>query len=94
MMSRNNLALQKLAECFDMDKRPVKYTTSERAYSPDDSVNITFKREVTLSELKEIISFAENQATTDRYVSTSIHCSGDYADVDIEFNEYGDMTVL
>ena len=59
-----------------------------------NTIAITFNRDVTLNELLEIKQFVENQETTDKYTNTTIHINGNYAEVDIEVNEYGDVIVL
>lgn len=47
----------------------------------------------TTEELKEILSISENQDTTDRYVSTTLHIDGNHAVIDVEIDEDGDMIV-
>ena len=59
-----------------------------------NTIAITFNRDVTLNELLEVTQFVENQETTDKYTNTTIHINGNYAEVDIEVNEYGDVIVL
>lgn len=59
-----------------------------------NTIAITFNRDVTLNELLEVKQFVENQETTDKYTNTTIHINGNYAEVDIEVNEYGDVIVL
>ena len=59
-----------------------------------NTIAITFNRDVTLNELLEVKQFVENQETTDKYTNTTIHINGNYAEVDIEVNEFGDVVVL
>lgn len=59
-----------------------------------NTIAITFNRDVTLNELLEVKQFVENQETTDKYTNTTMHINGNYAEIDIEVNEYGDVIVL
>ena len=59
-----------------------------------NTIAITFNRDVTLNELLEVKQFVENQETTDKYTNTTMHINGNYAEVDIELNEFGDVVVL
>ena len=59
-----------------------------------NTIAITFNRDVTLNELLEVKQFVEKQETTDKYTNTTIHINGNYAEVDIELNEFGDVIVL
>ena len=59
-----------------------------------NTIAITFNRDVTLNELLEVKQFVENQETTDKYTNTTIHIDGNYAEIDIEVNEFGDVIVL
>ena len=56
----------------------------------------TFKanRELDINELREVLSLMENQETTDRYVSTLLNINGDYAHIEVEIDEDGNVTVL
>ena len=55
---------------------------------------IKFEREVNIYELTEALHFMETQETTDRYYDKKMLIDGDYAKLDIEVDEYGDVTVL
>ena len=55
---------------------------------------INFNRTVDSDELREVMVLVKNQETTDRYTNTSMHINGDYANIDVEIDEYGDITVL
>ena len=57
-------------------------------------VQVKFKRTVDSDELREVMALVEMQETTDRYTNTSMHINGDYANMDVEIDEYGDITVL
>ena len=59
-----------------------------------NTIAITFNRDITLNELLEVKQFVENQETTDKYTNTTMHINGNYAEVDIEVNEFGDVIVL
>lgn len=50
-------------------------------------------REFDINEIKEILSVMENQETTDRYIDTCVHINGNYAELDITFDENGNMHV-
>lgn len=56
----------------------------------------TFKsnRELDINELREVLNLMENQETTDRYVSTSLSINGDHAAIEVDIDEYGNVTVL
>lgn len=56
----------------------------------------TFKsnRELDINELREVLILMENQETTDRDISTALHINGDYATIDVEIDEDGNVTVL
>ena len=56
----------------------------------------TFKanRELDINELREVLSLMEEQETTDRYVSTLLNINGDYAHIEVEIDEDGNVTVL
>ena len=57
-------------------------------------VQVKFKRTVDSDELREVMALVEMQETTDRYTNTSMHINGDYANIDVEIDKYGDITVL
>lgn len=57
-------------------------------------ITITFNRDITLDELKEVKTLAEHQETADKYTNTSIHINGNDAEIDVKINEYGDIIVL
>ena len=57
-------------------------------------VKITFEREMTIDELKEVLIFAENQETADREENTKIEINGEYAKILVEVDEDGDFKVL
>ena len=59
-----------------------------------NTIAITFNRDVTLNELLEVKQFVENQETNDKYTNATMHINGNYAEIDIEVNEYGDVIVL
>lgn len=55
----------------------------------------TFKseRELNINELKEVLVLMENQETNERYINTSMHIGGDYADIDVIIDEDGNITI-
>ena len=59
-----------------------------------NTISITFNRDVTLNELLEVRQLAQHQETTDKYTNVTMHIDGKYASIDVEINEYGDITVL
>ena len=57
-------------------------------------VNVIFNRTVDSNELKEVMSLLEVQETTDRYENTILNINGEYAVIDVEIDDMGDITVL
>lgn len=57
-------------------------------------VQVKFKRTVDSDELREVMALVEMQETTDKYTNALMHINGDYANIDVEIDEYGDITVL
>ena len=57
-------------------------------------VNVTFNRTVDSNELKEVMSLLEVQETADRYENTILNINGEYAVIDVEIDDMGDVTVL
>ena len=57
-------------------------------------VQVKFIRTVNSDELREVMALVDNQETTDRYTNTSMHINGDYANIDVEIDEDGDIIVL
>ena len=55
---------------------------------------VNFNRTVNSGELREVMVLVEHQETTDRYTNALMHINGDYANIDVEIDEYGDITVL
>lgn len=55
---------------------------------------IKFNREVNTKELQEVLILAENQDTTDKYISTELDINGDFAHIQVTIDEFGDITVL
>lgn len=54
---------------------------------------ITLNGTFTTEELKEILTLAENQETTDRYLNTKLHINGNYAVIDADIDSDGDITI-
>lgn len=55
---------------------------------------IKFNREVNTKELQEVLILAQNQDTTEKYISTGININGDYANIQVSIDELGNITVL
>lgn len=56
----------------------------------------TFKsnREMDIDEIREVLHLMENQETNDRKTNTSISILGNYAKIDVEIDEDGNVTLL
>lgn len=54
----------------------------------------TIKRDVTVEELKELLMVMEEQETTDRIVNCSFHIVGNYATIDVDIDEDGNVTLV
>ena len=57
-------------------------------------VQVKFKRTVDSDELREVMALVEMQETTDKYTNALMHINGDYANVDVEIDEDGDIIVI
>lgn len=55
----------------------------------------TFKsnRGLDINELREVLVLMETQETTDKYTSTSLSIIGDYATIEVDIDEDGNVTV-
>ena len=51
-------------------------------------------RQLDIDELREVLVLMENQETTDRFLSTKMEIDGDFAKIQVEIDEYGDVFVL
>ena len=58
------------------------------------STTCKITRELNLEELKEVVLLMENQETTDKYTSESMRINGDYAEIEVEIDEDGNVIVL
>lgn len=56
--------------------------------------NFTAKRPLNINELREALSLMENQETTNRYTDSTISINGEYAKIDVDIDEDGNVTVL
>ena len=56
----------------------------------------TFKtdREMNINELREVLTLMENQETNDADVNTTLHINGNDADIVVEIDEDGNVTLL
>ena len=55
---------------------------------------IKFNRQLNINELREVLSLMEHQETNERYTNTSINIDGNYANITVNIDEYGNITVL
>lgn len=55
---------------------------------------IKFNRQLNINELREALSLMEHQETNERYTNTSINIDGNYANITVDIDEYGNITVL
>ena len=56
----------------------------------------TFKcdRKMSIDELKEVLGLMEQQVTNEREENTVMCISGDYADIEVSIDDFGDVTLL
>lgn len=56
----------------------------------------TFKanRALDINELREVLALMEEQETTDRETSTTLSIDGNYAKIDVDIDDKGNITVL
>jgi len=45
-------------------------------------MQVTINRNITTSELLELVSLMQNQETTDKYTNTSLHINGNHAEIE------------
>lgn len=55
---------------------------------------IKFNRQLNINELREALSLMEHQETNERYINTSINIDGNYANIAVDIDEDGNITVL
>ena len=55
---------------------------------------ITINGIFTLNELKEILTLAEHQETTDKFTDTTLHINGNNAIIDAQIDRDGDILIL
>ena len=55
---------------------------------------IKFNRQLNINELREALSLMEHQETNEKYTNTSINIDGNYANITVNIDEYGNITVL
>ena len=60
------------------------------------NVTIKFSRPVNTEELREVLAFAENQETTDKYTlaNENMKIKGNYANIEVKVDEDGNFEVL
>ena len=51
-------------------------------------------RRFNINELREVLSLMEHQETNERYTNTSINIDGNYANITVDIDEDGNITVL
>lgn len=54
---------------------------------------LTLTRPVTYEELKELCVLMEAQQTTDRHTDTGMFIDGDYAEIEVDIDEDGNVTL-
>ena len=57
-------------------------------------MTLTTKRPITINEFKELIPLMELQETMDKYTNTSFYINGEFAIIEVEFDEDGNITLL
>lgn len=57
-------------------------------------MQVTINRNITTSELLELVSLMQNQETTDKYTNTSLHINGNHAEIEVDIDEDGNVTLL
>ena len=55
---------------------------------------IKFNRQLNINELREALSLMEHQETSERYTNTTINIDGNYANITVDIDEDGNITVL
>ena len=55
---------------------------------------IKFNKQLDINELREALSLMEHQETNERYTNTSINIDGNYANITVDIDEDGNITVL
>ena len=55
---------------------------------------IKFNRQLNINELREALSLMEHQETNEKYTNTSINIDGNYANITVDIDEDGNITVL
>ena len=55
---------------------------------------IKFNRQLNINELREALSLMEHQETNERYTNTSINIDGNHANITVDIDEDGNITVL
>lgn len=55
---------------------------------------IKFNGQLNINELREALSLMEHQETNERYTNTSINIDGNYANITVDIDEDGNITVL
>lgn len=57
-------------------------------------MTLTTKRPITSNELRELMRLMYLQETTIRYTNTSFHINGEFAIIEVQFDEDGNITLL
>lgn len=57
-------------------------------------VKVRTRRALNTAEIREVLSLMELQETTDKYIDTQLRINGDYAVIDVDIDEDGNIVVL
>ena len=57
-------------------------------------MTLTTKRPITINEFRELMPLIELQETTEKYINTSFYIKGEFAIIEVQFDEDGNITLL
>ena len=57
-------------------------------------MKIATKRPITINEFRELMPLMELQETTDKYTNTTLLINGEFAIIEVQFDEDGNITLL
>lgn len=57
-------------------------------------MTLTTKRPITINEFRELTALMELQETSEKYTNTSFYVNGEFAIIEVEFDEDGNITLL
>lgn len=68
--------------------------SNSKAIKKIKGVKVEFDRKhYSANELRELLVLIENQETTDKYINTSIRINGDFALIDVDIDEFGNIKI-